>query len=53
MRGLVKYPFHVKHKGKRYGPGETVEVDDVETAVAQGAEPVQSAPAGRPKQKAQ
>lgn len=53
MKGLVKYPFHVKHKGKRYDPGETVEVDDVESAVAQGAQPVQPAPAGRVKQKAQ
>lgn len=53
MKGLVKYPFHVKHKGKRYGPGEAVEVDDVEAAVAQGAHPVQPAPTGRPKQKAQ
>lgn len=53
MKGLVKYPFHVKHKGNRYGPGEIVEVDDVESAVAQGAQLVQPAPAGRSKQKAQ
>lgn len=51
MKGIVKYPFHVKHKGKRYAPGETVEVDDVETAVAQGAEPVQPALTGKQKQK--
>lgn len=53
MKGLVKYPFHVKHKGKRYGTGEAVEVDDVESAVAQGAQPVQPASPGRPKQKSQ
>lgn len=51
MKGLVKYPFHVKHKGKRYGPGEAVEVDDVEAAVAQGAQPVQTVPSGKQKQK--
>lgn len=56
MKGLVKYPFHVKHKGKRYGPGEIVEVDDVGLAVVQGAkavEPVQRPPTNRSKAKAQ
>lgn len=40
MKGFVKYPFHIKYKGKRYAPGEIVEVDDVGLAIAQGAKAV-------------
>lgn len=34
----VKYPFHVKANGEYFNPGEAIEVEDAEAAVAQGAE---------------
>lgn len=39
--GRVRFPFHVKANGEYYAPGETVEVEGVEEAVAQGAEVIE------------
>lgn len=39
--GRVKFPFHVKANGEYYPPGAPVEVEDVATAVVQGAEPIE------------
>lgn len=39
--GAVCWPFHVKYKGRRYAPGETVQVEDVAAAIAQGAKAVE------------
>lgn len=38
----VRYPFHVKAKGKYYAPGEPVEVDSLPEALACGAEPAET-----------
>ena len=38
----VRYPFHVKAKGKYYAPGEPVEADSLPEALARGAEPAET-----------
>lgn len=35
---LIRYPFHVRHKGAFYAPGAPIEVDDPEKYIRQGAE---------------
>lgn len=37
MSGLVKYPYHVRHNGVDYNPGEPFEVGSVEAHVQRGA----------------
>ncbi len=44
MSGRVKYPFHVRHNGVDYNPGVSIEVEDVEKHLRNGAK-LASAPA--------
>lgn len=37
MVGHVKYPFHVRHNGVSYAPGEVFEVEDVTGHKLRGA----------------
>lgn len=34
---LVKYPYHVRHDGRDYAPGEPIEVDDAAGHLLRGA----------------
>ncbi len=34
---IVKYPFHVKHKGVTYNPGDLITVDNPDDHVRRGA----------------
>lgn len=44
----VKYPFHVKHDGVDYGPGEPIEVADAAGHLLRGAAITEApAPAGK------
>lgn len=33
----IKYPFHVKHAGREYAPGEAIRVKDAAPYLARGA----------------
>ena len=33
----IQYPFHVKHAGREYAPGEAIAVKDAAQYLAQGA----------------
>ena len=37
MSSCVKYPFHVRHNGVDYNPGEPFEVDNLEGHLMRGA----------------
>lgn len=41
----IKYPFHVKHDGKEYKPGELIEVNDAAGYKLRGAVEVEIEPA--------
>lgn len=48
----VKYPFHVKHDGVDYGPGEPIEVADAAGHLLRGAAIAEApAPAEKPARK--
>lgn len=47
MSGYVKYPYHIRHNGVDYKPGEPVEVDDPSGHLLRGAVMVQGT-AGAP-----
>lgn len=34
---LVKYPYHVRHDGRDYAPGEPIEVEDAAGHLLRGA----------------
>lgn len=34
---LVKYPYHVRHDGRDYAPGEPIAVDDASDHLKRGA----------------
>ena len=48
----ITYPFHVKHGGKHYAPGEPIRVEDAQAYVKQGAVLLtEEKKQGRPKKK--
>lgn len=49
----IKYPFHVKHAGREYAPGEAIAVKDAAKYIAQGATlvPENEAPKEKPARK--
>lgn len=49
--GWVKFPFRVKANGEYYISGAAVEVEDVEAAVARGAEPIKETKTAEPLRK--
>lgn len=51
MMARVKYPFHVKHDGVDYRPGEPIEVADAAEHLLRGAVIAEEKPAKAPPKK--
>ena len=48
---LVKYPYHVRHDGRDYAPGEPIAVDDAAVHLLRGAVIAEAAEKPAPKKR--